>query len=169
MAAGELPLPILKRIQNKLFPLINYQINDANAKSLAKVLIKGVPSQMNKLCLINNSLKDKAISGIIYGLSQTEGLQAFTLISNSFEIQSYETLANHFIPSKSFYSLKKLILKDPNPLKPQPSSMFRVFDSLKEMSHKISNLRVLTLSRLGFDKASTQCLAEAVVLIPCLE
>jgi Leucine-rich repeat (LRR) protein len=47
--------------------------------------------------------------------------------------------------------------------------MFSIFNQLKEESHKIVNLRVLTLSRLGFDRNSVKCLAEAIVLIPCLE
>lgn len=47
--------------------------------------------------------------------------------------------------------------------------MFNIFESLKDNSHRITNLRVLTLSRLGFDKNSVKSLAEAVVLLSCLE
>ena len=43
MKDGDLPLPILKRIHNKYFPLINYLINETNANSLASILTQGVP------------------------------------------------------------------------------------------------------------------------------
>jgi len=78
---------------------------------------------LKKLYLVQNSLKDPGTATIIDSLSQTEGLVGLGIIGNGLGPATYESIARKLVPSKGFQKIKKLILKDPNPLKIAPASL----------------------------------------------
>jgi hypothetical protein len=114
------PLPILNQIINGYMPLINYQLNETNANSLAQSLQCIVPKVLRKMYLVNNSLKDKDVAKLFQELSETSGLQQIGIIGNGLGLQSYESLAQHLLPSRGAQQLRRLILKDPNPTRAVP-------------------------------------------------
>ena len=80
-------------------------------------------------------------------------------MGNGIGATAYQSLVRYFIPSQGFRSLKKFVLKDPNPMKIATTMLNKVFLSLQDAQCKI---RVLTLSRLGFDTRSMLSLCEVL-------
>jgi purine-nucleoside phosphorylase len=76
-----------------------------------------VPDVVNKLCLVDNSLKDENLAKIFHGLSMTKGLRVITIIGNGIGNASYDSMAHHLIKSSGVKELRKLIFKAPNPPK----------------------------------------------------
>lgn len=66
-------------------------------------------------------------------------------------------------------SMKKLILKDPYPKKPYISQVSKIITSLNEVSRQLTTLKVLTLSKLGFDRPAILTLGGAVQKMDSLE
>ena len=130
MKAGQPPLPILNRIEDSYLPLINYQLNHSNSRSLAKAVINLVPKVMNKMYLINNSIKDIDLASIFHGLSQTNGLKGLGIMGNGIGATAYQSLVRYYIPSQGFRSLKKFVLKDPNPIQIATTALNKVFLTL---------------------------------------
>lgn len=71
VANGEQPLPILNRINEKKNELIllNYRLNESNAKSFATVMKDLVPGTLKKLVLIDNNLRDDHLRTLFESLS----------------------------------------------------------------------------------------------------
>ena len=74
-------------------------------------------------------------------------------------------MADNLVPSGAFKSLRKLTLKDPNPVKIACYSLSRVFVKITEHSGSLPYLRQVTLSRLGLDMNSLMCLADSVTCL----
>ena len=159
MKAGQPPLPILNRIEDNYLPLLNYQLNHSNSRSLAKAVINLVPKVMDKMYLINNSIKDIDLAAIFHGLSQTNGLKGIGVIGNGIGPIAYQRLMKYLIPSKGFKNIKKFVLKDPNPMKIATTALDKMLVTLQDAHCQI---RVLTLSRLGFDTRAMLSLCDVL-------
>lgn len=88
------------------------------------------------------------MASIFHGLSQTIGLKGLGIIGNGLGPAAYHCLIKHFIPGKAFKGLKKLILKDPTPMRVATTQLRNMFTVMQDVQ---CELRVLSLSRLGFD------------------
>lgn len=117
---------------------------------------------LKKLYLVQNSLKDPGTATIIDSLSQTEGITGLGIIGNGLGPASYESIAKNLVPSRGFQKIRKLVLKDPNPLKIAPKGLQQIFYKIIHHSEQINNLRHLCLSHLGFDAKSLRTLGQAV-------
>lgn len=80
-------------------------------------------------------------------------------MNNGLGPETYKALTDHFVPSIAFSTIKKLVLKDPMPKRLCPQSISMLLDSMR-LCH--SNLKVLTLSRLGFDTQTVCFLAKTL-------
>lgn len=123
-----------------------------------------VPDVLTKLYLVNNSLKDFDTAQIINGLAEAkaQGLQDLGIMRNGVSAASFEAVAHKLIPSDNFRTIKKFIIKDPNPIKIATANLSKMIQSMADNHNNITKLRVLCLSRLGFDMKCVQNLAKAV-------
>lgn len=90
---GQAPLPILNRCIDGYLGIINYQINETNAESLAEASLELIPKNIRKLYLVQNSIKDNSLAYILRYISESIGLQGFGIIGNSFGPETMEALA----------------------------------------------------------------------------
>lgn len=165
------PLPVLTKITAAgSLPLINYQMNASNTRSFATALSKIVPKVLRKLYMINTSMKDADIELILTQLSLAErGLITLGIAQNAFGRLSYLALANQLLPNKAFRSVRKLVLKDPNPFRKHALELGKVCAALVHNSSRLLALRKLQLSRLGLDSHGAEDLGRAVTAMPNLQ
>ena len=63
---------------------------------------------------------------LLIELSKTERLQTLVMIQNEFGSFTYRAIADYLIPSNMFKSVKKFVIRDPNPGKFHQKEMFKI-------------------------------------------
>lgn len=132
------------------------------------ILPELVPREVSKMYLVNNALLDKSIKRLIRGLSRTRGLKTLCIVRNLIGPTTIKALAHDLLPSPACFSVKKLVLKDPYPMKLRRSMLSVLADQLCQAAPNLYHLRSLTLCKLGLDRSSIDKLAEGVSLLPSL-
>ena len=71
-------------------------------------------------------------------------------------------LAKSYIPSKAFKNLKKFVIKDPIPFKPNKKASVSIIKSINKHSIYLDNLRTLCLSKIGLNGHCVVDLCQAI-------
>lgn len=74
---------MLNRIREQYFPLLNYQLDESNARSLGSIVKEGIPVLFRKLYLQNNAIKDEHLASFIDQLGETKGMTGFGIVTNN--------------------------------------------------------------------------------------
>lgn len=75
MSMRTIPLPILKRVDRGCFVLNNYLLDHGNFQSFLGTLPGIVPKNVQKVFLVNNSLKDTTMFQLFDALAGVRGLR----------------------------------------------------------------------------------------------
>ena len=132
------------------------------------ILSELIPIEVSKIYLINNALSDKSIRRLVRGLARSSGLKTLCIVRNVIGPATIKAIANDLLPSQSFFTVKKFILKDPYPEKLRRSTLAPLAQQLCQAAPNLYHLRSLTLCKLGLDRNSIEQVAEGVSLLPSL-
>lgn len=92
------PLPILQRITDDfIFPLVNYQLNPSNSRSLSMILPKLIPRFVKEVYFINNGISEKELAKLISGAFKAEGLRTFGVLQNCLSNYVLKAIADRVI------------------------------------------------------------------------
>lgn len=91
-------------------------------------------------------------------LGKSSGLKGLGIISNCIGLETFESISENFITKEGILTLRKFILKDPNPAKPYPLQCANMLSKLNDVSSDLKKMRVLTISKVGMDLKCIQML-----------
>lgn len=100
MQQVSIPLPILQKIDSRgRFILSNYFLDLGNFQALVDVLPQVVPRNVNKIFLVNNSLKDTTVFNLFENLQYVAGIKQVSILQNELGLLTMSKISNVFLPS----------------------------------------------------------------------